>query len=302
MRAVRVHDYGDPPRIDDLSPPGPPDRGQLGIEVRAVGVGSWDVGVAEGRLARFVDLEPPFVLGAELAGRVAAVGPAVEGFALGERVIANPGIVGAWAERVDVDATTCGPAPASLDDAHAAAIPVGAVTALQALDLLALTPGASLLVLGAGGSVGRAAIQLARVRGLTVQALVPAWEMATTHQLGADVTIDQADDWVGQLPGPVDGVLDLVGGEPLERSVTVLRAGGRAVTTVAGSMRAPVARSVSMDYLRMRSTTADLASISAHVDAGELRMPVGVVRPIEDVQGAFRDIERHDRGKQALEF
>jgi NADPH:quinone reductase-like Zn-dependent oxidoreductase len=303
MRAIRVHAYGEPLRIDDISPPGPPDAGQLGVAVAAVGVGSWDVGVAHGRLAKFVDVEPPFVLGAELAGQVVAVGPDVEGFGIGDRVIANPGIVGAWAERLNIKATTCGPAPTSLDAAHAAAIPVGAVTALQALDVLALTPGASLLVLGAGGSVGRAAIQLARIRGLIVHALVPVWEMAESRELGAHETLDQADDWVAQLRGPIDGVLDLIGGAALERSAATLRVDGRVVTTLAQSMRSPVAEDISMDYLRMRSTTADLASISVHVDAGELMLPVGVVLPVEDAQSALADMEtRLDSGKHVLEF
>jgi NADPH:quinone reductase-like Zn-dependent oxidoreductase len=303
MRAIRVHAYGEPLRVDDISPPGPPDAGQLGVAVQAVGVGSWDVGVARGSLAKFVGREPPFVLGAELAGRVAAVGSDVEGFALGDRVFANPGIVGAWAERLNIKATACGPAPESLDAAHAAAIPVGAVTALQALDMLALVPGASLLVLGAGGSVGRAAIQLARIRGLIVHALVPAWEMAESRELGAHATLDQASDWVAQLRGPIDGVIDLVGGPALERAAATLGADGRAVTTLADSMREPVAADIPMDYLRMRSTTADLAAISAYVDAGELNLPVGVVLPVEDVQIALGDMQtRHDSGKHVLQF
>jgi NADPH:quinone reductase-like Zn-dependent oxidoreductase len=303
MRAVRVHAYGEPLRVDDTPSPGPPARGQLSVKVAAVGVGSWDVGVADGRLARFVGRELPFVLGAELAGRVAAVGPDVAGFEIGDRIIANPGIVGSWAERVNLRAATCGPAPASLDDTHAAAIPVGAVTALQALDMLALAPGSSLLVLGAGGSVGRAAIQLARVRGLTSTALVPAWEVGRSRELGADATLDQASDWVAGLPGPVDGVLDLIGGEALERVAGVLCAGCRVVTTLADSMRAPVAASIPMGYLRMRSTTADLGSASAHVDAGELTLSVGVVLPVDAAERALADVRAgHRHGKYVLEF
>lgn len=303
MRAVRIHEYAEPPRIDELPAPGPAASGEVSVQVAAVGVGSWDVGVANGRLAGFVALEPPFVLGAELAGRVTGVGPGVEGFTIGDRIIANPGIVGAWAERVNLRAATCGPSPASLDDSHAAALPVGGVTALQALDLLALTPGASLLILGAGGSVGRAAIQLAGVRDLSVHALVPAWEVAGSRQLGAQSALDQADDWIAQLPGSVDGVLDLVGGEALERSIAALRDDTRVVTTLSESMRTPVAASVSMHYLRMRATTADLAVVSAHVDAGELTMPVGVVLPVEDAPAALADMQAFlDRGKHVLEF
>ena len=303
MRAIRVHAYGDPPRIDDIAAPGAPGPGHLGIDVAAGGVGSWDVGVADGRLARFVELQLPFVMGAELVGRVAAVGAGVEAFTVGDRVIANPGIVGAWAERVNLRASICGPAPVALDDAQAAALPVGAVTALQALEMLGLSQGSSLLILGAGGSVGRAAIQLARVRGLTVYALLPAWEMDPSRAFGAHETLDEARDWVTELDRRVDGVLDLIGGEALERSATIIRPGGRVVTTLAGSMRAPVAASLSMGYLRMRSTTADLASVSAYVDEGELTLPVGAVLPLEDVADALRNVGAgRNNGKQVLAF
>jgi len=303
MHAVRVHAYGETPRIDDIAAPGAPSPGHVGIDVAAGGVGSWDVGVADGRLARFVELELPFVMGAELVGRVAAVGVGVAVFTVGDRVIANPGIVGAWAERVNLPASTCGPAPVTLDDARAAALPVGAVTALQALEMLGLPHGSSLLILGAGGSVGRAAIQLARVRGLTVYALLPAWEMDRSRALGAHETLDQARDWVTGLGDPIDGVLDLIGGEALERSATIIRPGGRVVTTLAGSMRAPVASRISMGYLRMRSTTADLASISTYVDEGELTLPVGTLLPMEDVAEALKNVRTgSDTGKHVLAF
>jgi NADPH:quinone reductase-like Zn-dependent oxidoreductase len=303
MRAVRVHAFGEPPRVDAVAAPGPPDRGQLGIEVAAVGVGSWDLGMASGRLARFVKAAPPIVLGAELAGRVAAIGADVQGFSVGDRVIANPGLIGAWAERVNLRSSACGPAPVSLDDVHAAAVPVGGLSALQALRLLSLAPGGWLLILGAGGSVGRAAIQLASARGLSVSALVPAWELERSRELGASAALDQADDWVARLDGPVDGVLDLIGGEALERSRATLRAGGHMVTTLAETMRSRVASEVEMRYLRMRSTTADLAAVSAHIDAGELTLPVGTARPVGEVASALEELEvGHDGRKQVLVF
>ena len=185
----------------------------------------------------------------------------------------------------------------------AAALPVGAVTALQALEMLKLPQGSSLLILGAGGSVGRAAIQLARARGLIVYALLPAWEMDRSRAFGAHEALDQARDWVTELGDPVDGVLDLIGGEALERSATIIRSGGRVVTTLAGSIPSPFASGISMAYLRMRSTTADLASVSAYVDKGELTLPVGALLPMDDVAEALENVRTgRDTGKHVLAF
>jgi NADPH:quinone reductase-like Zn-dependent oxidoreductase len=106
MRAVRAHAFGDPPRIGEVPAPRPPRAGELAIEVSAAGVGAWDRGVATGRLAHFVRQRLPVVLGAELASCVAEVGVGVDGFVVGDRVMSSPGIVGAWAERVTVAAST----------------------------------------------------------------------------------------------------------------------------------------------------------------------------------------------------
>ncbi|MEX1297286.1 MAG: NADP-dependent oxidoreductase [Candidatus Limnocylindrales bacterium] len=307
MRAVRLHELGAPPRLDEIPAPDPPAAGRLLVEVAAGGVGSWDVGVASGRLARFVGQPLPYVLGAELVGRVAAVGAGVTGFTLGDRVMGNPGIVGAWAQAVTVDAAVCGRAPASLDDVETAAVPVGAVTALQALRPLGLEDGHTLLILGAGGSVGRAAIQLAAARGAIVLATVPAWESARSEALGAAHAVDQEDDWSTKLQphvgAGVDAVLDLVGGATLERSLALLQSGSRAVTTLAESVERARELGLAIDYLRMRSTTADLDAVAALIDAGDLTMPLGTVRPLDEVAAALQDVgdPRH-KGKVVLRF
>lgn len=306
MRAVRLHAPGAPPRVDDILAPDSPGEGQVTVEVAAAGVGSWDVGVASGRLARFVGQPLPYVMGAELVGRVAAVGAGSTGFTVGDRVMGNPGIVGAWAQAVTVSADVCGHAPDSLDDVEAAAVPVGAVTALQALRPLELEDGDTLLILGGGGSVGRAAIQLAAARGAIVLATVPTWESARSEAFGAAQAVDQEDDWVGRLGpnvGGIDALLDLVGGSTLERSRPLLRPGARAVTTLAQSVERARELGLAIDYLRMRSTTADLDAIAALVDAGDLTMPLGTVRPLDEVAAALEDVgDPRAKGKVVLRF
>ncbi len=300
MRAVRLHAYADQPRIDNIASPPPPETGQLTIGVSAVGIGAWDRGVATGRLARFVGAALPIIMGAELVGRVTEVGAGVDGFDIGDRVMCNPGIVGAWAERVTVPAARCGLAPESIDDAHAAAIPVGALTAKQALDLLALAHGSSLLVLGAGGSVGRAALQLAALRELTVHAIAPYHELNRSRELGAHGAYDATQDWPGELRTAVgeglDAVLDLVGGETLRRSTALIRRGGRIVTTLFEAAATVLPPEITIEHLRMRSTTADLNSIAAIVDENQLTMPSTRIIRFDEVPTALDETEarRHD--------
>lgn len=299
MRAVRLHAYAVQPRIDNIASPPLPEAGQLTIGVSAVGIGAWDRGVATGRLAKFVGAALPVIMGAELVGRVTEVGAGVDGFDVGDRVMCNPGIVGAWAERVTVPAARCGLAPESLDDAHAAALPVGTVTAKQALDLLALAPGSSLLVLGAGGSVGRAALQLATLRELTVHAIAPSHELGQSRELGAHGAYDAAHDWLGELRAAVgeglEAVLDLTGGETLRRSTALIRRGGRIVTTLSEAAATVLAPEITIEHVRMRSTTADLNTIAAIVDEHRLTMPVSRTLRFDEVPTVLdhTGVQRH---------
>ncbi len=295
MRAVRLHEYAALPRIDVIPSPSPPEIGQLTVDVSAIGMGAWDRGVATGRLERFVRDPLPVIMGAELVGRVAEVGTGVHGFAVGDRVMCNPGIVGAWAEALTVAADRCGLAPESIDDAHAAAIPVGALTALQALDLLALEPGASLLVLGAGGSVGRAAVQLAALRELTVYAVAPSYELDRSRALGAHVAYDAARGWPEELRTTVgqalDGVLDLVGGDTLSRSTSLVRPGGRIVTTLSDATAIARAPGYAIAHVRMRATTADLNAIAALVDRRGFTMPIARILRFDEIPAALYEMQ-----------
>ena len=254
-------------------------------------MGAWDLGVREGRLARFLPDAPPFTMGAQLAGRVREVGPGVEGFAEGDRVFANPGIAGAWAETVRLPASACGRAPASTDDGEAATLPVRALTAWQALELLDLPRGATLLVRGAGGAVGRAAIQLATGRGLRVLAIAGEDELATLRRLGADAAADHRGDWRGRLravaPEGVDAVLDLVGGDSLPQALDLILAGGRAVTTISDAAGTRSPRGVAVEFLGMRSSTEDLEAIAGLVDRGGLTARIAARYPFDQAARAL---------------
>ncbi len=250
----------------------------------AVGVGAWDVGVVSGRLSRLVPPERlPAILGAEFAGRVRAVGSGVEDLVVGDRVMGNPGLTGAWAERLTVRATACGRAPRSADDVHAAALPVSFLTAWQALDLLDLRPGADLLVLGAGGGVGAAVLQMAQIRGIAGFATARGVDLERIRGLGAAGAAESAEE----LGVEVDAVLDLMGGESLRRAFPFLRAPGRVVSTLADQDVTDAPPGTTVEFLRMRSDTATLEAIASLVDEGRLSQPVETVYRFEDAGNAL---------------
>ncbi len=300
IRAVRLHRFGEDPRVEEVLAPGPAGRGELLIEVSALGVGAWDVAVARGRLTRLLPSEDlPFTMGAELCGRVLEIGARVEGFAAGDRVMANPGIVGAWADRVLLQASACGRAPRNVSDAEAAAIPVRALAAGQALDLLDLPARSTLLVVGAGGAVGRAAVEMARGRGLRVLAIAGAGALESLTRLGAELALDHRREWERRLapaaPRGVQAALDLVGGDSLTRALAFVCDRGRVVTAISGAARVEAPRGIAIRWLAMRSGPGALDAIADRVERGGLSTPIARTYALEEAAAALEAMGSRDR-------
>jgi len=157
-------------------------------------------------------------------------------------------------------------------------------------------------VLGAGGNVGRAALQLSRLRGSTVYAVAPSRALDRIRELGAHGAYDAAHDWPGDLRAAlkdgVDAALDLVGGDTLRRSTALLRRGGRIVTTLSEVEDIALPSGITIEHLRMRSNTADLNAIASDVDAHRLTVPVARVLRLDEVPAALDGTTgRHDAGK-----
>ena len=275
IRAIRVHIFGQAPRVDHVPVPAGVGPGELLVELAAAGVGAWDVGVASGRLAKLLPGgDMPLTMGAELCARVCALGAGVEDLAVGERVMANPGVFGAWAERVRLRASDCARAPQRVSDAEAATLPVRGLAAWQSLALLDLPADASLLVVGAGGAVGRAVVEIARGRGLRVLAVAGSGGLDMLRQLGAETAVDYRGEWSPRIAaaasGGVDAVLDLVGGDSLEQAIGLVRARGRVVSTVATGPRVASPAGVTFHFVKMKSSRAALTALAELVDAGGL--------------------------------
>jgi NADPH2:quinone reductase len=232
MRAVVCNEIGSPKNLqveerDDLVA-GP---GQVVVDVEACGVNFVDVLMVQGLYQMKPD--PPFVPGSEVAGCVAQIGEGVEGVALGDRVVAMPGLNG-FAEQVGAAARTLLPVPEGLDMPTAACFVQSYCTGLFALDRRAgLQSGETLLVLGAAGGVGLAAIDLAKAMGARVIAAASSEQkLALCRERGADETIDysredlkvRAKELSG---GGVDMVYDPVGGDYAEHALRACAPGAR---------------------------------------------------------------------------
>jgi NADPH2:quinone reductase len=211
---------------------GPPKPNQVRIEVRAAGVSFVDVLTAQGKY--HVNPPTPFIPGSECAGLIAAVGAEVKQFAVGQRVVAT-GFGGIFAEVVNLNARSVWPMPGDLSFEEAAVFPVSYTTVWHALvDRGRLQSGETLVVLGAGGATGYAAVQIGKHLGARVIASASS-EAKRKLALsgGADAVVNaRSESWRNDLKTanggkPVDVVFDPVGGEATEAAFRTLGWNGR---------------------------------------------------------------------------
>ncbi|MFC3502834.1 zinc-dependent alcohol dehydrogenase family protein [Micromonospora krabiensis] len=231
MRAVLLHEFGGPLTLTEIEEPvaGP---GQVLVRVAASGVNPLDTKIRAGKAAH-ARTRPPAVLGMDLAGVVAAVGPEVTGFAPGDEVYGLTGGVGdlqgSLADYAAVDARLLARKPESLSMRAAAALPLAVITSWEALvDRARVSTGHRVLVHGGAGGVGQAAIQIARARGAAVFATGSARSMPTITRLGAtpiDYTTSSVEEYVARHTGGegFDIVFDTVGGATLDASFAAVR-------------------------------------------------------------------------------
>ena len=236
MRAFAVRSFGEPASVHELPVPAA-DAGVL-IRVRFVGVNPLDNNLL-GRLTATSSY--PFVVGIDFAGLAERVPTGVHGLQVGDRVFGMARTHGSYAEYTSVNpAAAMEPLariPDGVADDQAAALPIPALTALRTIELLEITAGQHVVVMGATGGVGGYAVQMASSRGAHVIATVRG-DADEARRLGAEEVYDsQAVDVIEALradhPDGVDAVLDLVSGpDAIRRDAEVIRAGGRLVSTI----------------------------------------------------------------------
>jgi NADPH:quinone reductase len=244
MRAVRCLAYGEPETLVVEEMPAPrPGPGEVLVDVAAASVNYPDVLLVRNEYQ--VSIAPPFTPGSDFAGTIHALGPDVAGWRTGERVCGTV-FVGAFAEQVSTGIAMLMRVPDGVDFASAAAFPVTYATAYDALRLTAeLRSGETVLVLGAAGGVGSAAVELATLLGARVIAAASSdAKLAACRRLGADAVVDYAreplKDRVKALaPGGVDVVIDPVGGPYSEAALRTMAVGGRFVVVGFASKEIP---------------------------------------------------------------
>jgi NADPH:quinone reductase-like Zn-dependent oxidoreductase len=284
------------------------------IRIHAASVNGFDVFQASGGLMGMMPHELPTVIGRDLAGVVEAVGAARTDVAAGDEVIgfvqsAPPLHLGTWAEAIaGGEKLVLAQKPAGLDWVTAAAIPLAAATALDAVDAVDPRPGDTVLVMGATGGVGTFAIQLAAQRGARVIATAkPGEDDAFVRSLGATETIDYTLSGLGDtvrrlvpegLSGLIDGVSRAEAFMPL---AALVRDGGRAATTLgAADVEALAARGVRATNIMGSPTAEKIASLAGQAAAGTLQVPVQATFPLADASKALEAFGAGTRGKLVI--
>lgn len=305
-KAIRFHDYGGPEvmRFEDVEQPAPKE-GEILVRIHAVSVNSVDWKIRSGLVRKRFDLPLPIIPGGDLSGEVAAVGAAVNDFAVGQSVFAMIGLWGAYAEHAAFNASMAARKPASIDHVHAASVPLAGLTAWQALyEQGALKSGQRVFVHAAAGGVGGFAVQLARVAGAEVIASASAQNADYVRSLGADEVIDFRVDSAEPYMGSVDLVFDLVGGDASIRSLALLKPGG-ALLAVAAPSQALKEEGEKLGRrvlgMQVRPDGAQLARIAALIDAGKVTTTVAAVFPLAEASAA-QELSKlgHTRGKIIL--
>jgi NADPH:quinone reductase-like Zn-dependent oxidoreductase len=319
MKAFIVDSYGtDGLRAADVPQPTVGRRDVL-VRVRAASINPLDKMVRNGEFKRLLKYRPPFILGHDVAGVVTQVGTDVRAFTVGDEVYARPRDlrIETFAEFIAIDADDVALKPRSLSFDEAGAVPLVALAAWQALvDLAHVEPGQKVLVHAGAGGLGSTVIQVAKHLGAYVATTARTSDLERVRALGADEVIDFTERDFAEVLSGYDVVLDSLGGTNLEKSLTVLRRGGLAISVVgppdpsfAAQLGQPIlapvmallsrkvrkrAKQLGVRYtfFFMRANGAQLEELAALYDIGTLRPVLDRTFPFEKTLEAMAYVEQ----------
>jgi len=299
------------------------------VRIHATAVNLLDSKVRDGEFKLFLPYRPPFVLGHDVAGTVVTTGPKVRRFKVGDEVYARPRDhrVGTFAEFIGVNEADVALKPKNLNMAEAASIPLVGLTAWQALiEVGQVKPGQKVFIQTGSGGVGTFAIQLAKHLGATVATTTSANNAKLVRSLGADVVIDyKTQDFEKVLSG-YDLVLNSQDSKALEKSLGVLKPGGRLIS-ISGPPDPTFAKELGLNvflklvvrllsrgvrnkakglgirysFLFMRAQGQQLSEITSLIESGVIRPVVDKVFPFEKTGDALAYVETgHAKGKVVI--
>jgi len=328
MRAFVLSKYDTAVHAADVPEPSVGEHDVL-VRVQAAGVNQLDEKIRAGEFRAILPYRLPIVLGHDVAGTVIRVGAGVSRFAIGDEVYARPRDrrIGTFAERIAIDESDVALKPASITLDEAGSLPLVALTAWQALvEIGEVRRGDKVLIHAGAGGVGSIAIQLAKHLGAEVATTASGANADFVRMLGADHVVDYRSEDFEEVLSGYDVVLDSLGGENLEKSLRILRPGGRAVgisgpptpefaratglnpllrlamAVLSRKVRAQAKRlGVAYTFLFMRASGEQLRQIAELVDAGAIRPIVGRVLPFEEAADGIASLTRGGiRGKVVI--
>jgi 2-desacetyl-2-hydroxyethyl bacteriochlorophyllide A dehydrogenase len=332
MKAFVISRYGKANSVEAVQLPEPElGDGDVLVQIHAASVNPLDLKIKNGELKPLLPYKLPLVLGNDLAGVVIKAGTNVHRFKPGDEVYAKPAKdrIGTFAELIAISENDVAKKPHALDMEQAASIPLVGLTAWQALvEKARLQPGQKVLIHAGSGGLGTIAIQLAKHLGATVATTTSTANVEWVERLGADVVIDYRSNDFETLLHDYDVVIDTQGGQTLEKSLRVLKPGGK-VISVAGPPEPDFAkefganwfliqamrvlslkirrqakrRRVTYSFLFMRANGDQLSELGSLIDAGAIRPVVDRVFPFQSTPEALAYVEKgRAKGKVVIKI
>jgi NADPH:quinone reductase-like Zn-dependent oxidoreductase len=275
---------------------------QVLVKIKASGVNALDWKAPEYNLFDRLNMKLPYIVGNEVSGVIEQVGEGVKRFEKGDEIFGALDLVteGGFAEYVAIDQNAIAHKPKNLSFVEAAAVPVGSLTAWQALyDKLNIQPGEKILIQAAAGGVGIFGVQLARLSGAYVVAIASAKNRDFLKSLGADEVFDYTNDY-SLLPGNFDAVMDSM--DTAQQMIPLIKKGGRYVSlTEPAPDELSKKFDVSVASFLYRPDAVQLDKIKELIETNKLSVVVDKIFPLSGANEALKyQSTSHTRGKNIL--
>ena len=332
MKAVQIDKYSkavDSIKIREVNIPEiKPD--EVLVKVKSVGINPVDNMITRGEVKLITPYSFPLTIGNELAGIIEKIGERVIEFKEGDRVFSRlpTNKIGAFAEYVAINKKDLAKIPEYLSFNEAAAIPLTALTAYQALDILQVKSGETLFISGGSGGFGAMAVPLAKARGIKVITNGSLENKERVLALGAEQFLDYKTEDYAQLLHDVDGVIDTIGGKDTEKQFSILKQGGKLVSLkgipngrFAKKMGLPLwkqwvfgfagrsfdnmakKRNQEYHFIFVQSSGEQLSEIAKVLEENQIRPSIDSIYSFEDIAKALVKVDKgSSRGKTIVEI